>query len=217
MRIERPSPSLAVSVVALVMATSGTAIAAVNYATNAGAVDGKSAVADGATRSHAAGRLVATARNGTGKGRIAAKYLDLSGAVRGQSSTFGRSFAVIDNQTLAPTTIGSVPGIGTVTASCRDENAQAGRLDPAVTLTFANTSGEAISLSRQIGNGAFEIRGLLNGTTDAFTIHGSNAFALHLERRGTNYVVNGVVRQDGQGAAGAACLVYGYALVIPSQ
>jgi hypothetical protein len=217
MRIKRPSPSMAVSIVALVMATSGSAIAAVNYAANAGAVDGKSAVADGATRSQAAGRLVATGRSGAGKGLVAAKYLDLSGAVRGQSSTFGRSFAVVDNQTLAPATIGSVPDIGTVTASCQDENAQAGRLDPAVTLTFANTSGEAISLSRQIGNGPFEIRGLVNGTTDAFTIRGSNAFALHLERRGTNYVVNGVVRQDGTGAAGAACLVYGYALVIPSR
>ena len=124
MRMKRPSPSLVISIVALVMATTGTAVAAVNYATNAGAVDGKSAVADGATLSQAAGRLVATRRSGEAKGRIAGKYLDLSGAVRGTSSTFGRSFAVVDNQSLAPFALSQASGIGTLTAACSDENAE---------------------------------------------------------------------------------------------
>jgi hypothetical protein len=137
--------------------------------------------------------------------------------VHGASSTFGQSFNVIDNQTLAPSGIGSVPDIGSVTASCFDENPAVGTLDPATTLTFANTSGDSVNLSRRVGNGDAAIASLPNGTTHAFTIHGSNTFELHLERRGTNYVVNGVVRQDGRGAAGAACLVYGYSVAIPSS
>ncbi len=217
MRPKRPSPALVISIIALVMATSGSAIAAVNFASNAGAVDGKSAVADGTVRSKAAGKLVATQRSGAAKGTIRAKYLDLGGVVRGTSSTFGRSFAVIDNQRLAPTGVGSVPEIGSVTASCFDENATAGRLDPATTLTFANTSGETVNLSRRVGNGDAAVAGLPNGATHAFTIHGSNTFELHLERKGTNYVVNGVVRGDGGGAGPAQCLVYGYAVAIPSS
>jgi hypothetical protein len=216
MKLRRPSPSLIISLIALVTAMSGSAIAAVNFASNAGAVDGKSAVADGALLRTAAGRLVATQRSGDAKGKIRAKYLDLGGLVRGASSTFGRSFNVVDNQTLSPATIGAVPEIGSVTASCSDEAPAAGVFDPATTLTFANTSGDVVNLSRTIGTTAPAIAALANGTTHTFTIHGSNTFELHLERRGTNYIIDGVVRQDGRGPGGAACLVYGYALAIRS-
>jgi hypothetical protein len=61
---KRPSPSLVISLIALVMATTGTAIAAVDFARNAGAVDGKSAVSAGSSLSNARGKLVATARGG---------------------------------------------------------------------------------------------------------------------------------------------------------
>src|SRR5215218_1788636 len=98
MKLRRPSPALVVAILALVMATTGTAVAA----------DGKSAVASGATTRQAAGRLVATQRSGAQRGRIAAKYLDLSGVARGATATFGRSFSVIDNQALAPVAIGAV-------------------------------------------------------------------------------------------------------------
>jgi len=47
-----------------------------------------------------------------------------------------------------------------------------------------------------------------------FTINGSSTFELHLERRGTNYFVHGVVRQDGRGSNAAACLVYGVTLAV---
>jgi hypothetical protein len=215
MNVRRPSPSMAVSIAALVMASTGTAVAAVNYAQNAGAVDGRSAVSNGASLKRAAGRLVATQRRGADRGRIATKYLDLDGAVHGRSATFGRSFSVVDDQTLAPVAIGSVPGIGTVTASCVDENKTAGRMDPATTIAVANTSGDAVNISRRVGANPYEIGALLNGTQTTFTIRGSNAFELHLERKGTNYAVHGVVRQDGRGTTAAACLVYGYALEVP--
>jgi hypothetical protein len=216
MKSRRPSASLVIALVALVMAMSGSAVAAVDFVSNAGAVDGKSAVADGALLRTAAGRLVATQRSGAARGTLRAKYLDLRGVLHGTASTFGRSFAVVDNQALAPVVIGAVPEIGSVTASCADENAAAGVADPATTLTFANTSGDAVNLSRTVGNADPFIAALPNGTTHTFTIHGSNTFELHLERKGTNYIVNGVVRQDGRGTPSAACLVYGYALAIPS-
>jgi hypothetical protein len=217
MRIRRPSPSMAVSITALVLASSGTAVAAVNYAQNAGAVDGKSAVASGATFKHAAGRLVATQRRGADRGQIATKYLDLDGIARGTTSTFGRSFTVVDNQALAPVPIGAVPGLGIVTASCVDQNARPGVLDPSTTLAVANTSGAVVNVSRRVGSGGYDIGALANGTQSTFTIRGSNAFELHLERGGTNYDVHGVVRQDGAGTAAAACLVYGYALEVPAS
>src|SRR5215207_1583101 len=83
MKLHRPSPAMVVALIALVMAMTGSAVAAVNFATNAGAVDGKSAVRAGVTRSFAAGRLVATAADGPNKGRIPSKFLDLSPTVRG--------------------------------------------------------------------------------------------------------------------------------------
>lgn len=215
MRLPRPTPSMAVALAALVMATTGSAVAAVTYARNAGAVDGRSAVANGASAQRAAGRLVATQRRGADRGRLHTRYLDLDGYARGTTANFGRSLGVVDNQALAPIGIGAVPGIGSVTASCIDENPVAGRLNPATTIAVANTSGDAVNLSRRVGSGPFEIGAMLNGTQTTFTIRGSNAFELHLERKGTNYVVHGVVRQDGRGTAGAACLIYGYALVVP--
>ena len=53
--MRRPSPSLILSIVAVVMASAGTSVAAINYARNAGAVDGKSAVSASASNAKAAG------------------------------------------------------------------------------------------------------------------------------------------------------------------
>ena len=131
MKPRLPSPAMVVAMVALAVGLSGTAVAAVNFASNAGAVDGKSAVASGAKLSSAAGKLVATQRSGSGKGRIASQYLDLPQLVRGSSSNFGRAVGVVDNATGVAQPIGSVPGIGALTASCKDESPVAGRLDPA--------------------------------------------------------------------------------------
>src|SRR3954467_7418717 len=75
MRIRKPSPSLVISIIALVMASTGSAIAAVSYARSAGAVDGRSAVGASSSLSHAAGRLVATASGGSHKGKIPVTFL----------------------------------------------------------------------------------------------------------------------------------------------
>lgn len=215
-KLRRPSPSMVVSIIALVMATTGSAIAAVNYATNAGAVDGKSAVASGATLKQAAGRLVATQRTGSDRGRIATKYLDLDGYARGTTATFGRSFEVADNATGAPAVIGGIPGLGVLTSTCADQNPTAGVEDPITTITFANTSGTAVNVSRTVDWRSPAVFAQLNGTQSAFNIGGADTFQLHLEQKGRNFLVQGVVRQDGRGTAAAACLVYGFALVVQS-
>lgn len=216
MRRTAPSPALVIACIALFVALGGTAFAAVNYARNAGAVDGKSAVASGATLSQAAGRLVATQRSGEAKGRIAAKYLDLRSVTRSGSATFGRAFDVADNATSAPVGIGSIPGIGSLTASCLDQNATAGREDPATTVVFSNTSGAAVNLARTVGRDAPLVTAQLPNTVSQFTIGGSNTFTLHIERGGVNYYASGVVRQDGRNTASASCLIYGFALSVGS-
>src|SRR5215208_4627351 len=66
MKPKRPSPAMIVALVALVMSMTGGAIAAVNFAQNAGSVDGYSAVkAKKAGKAKAAGKLVATYKDGS--------------------------------------------------------------------------------------------------------------------------------------------------------
>jgi hypothetical protein len=205
---------MGVALLALFIALAGTAFAAVNYATNAGAVDGKSAVADGTARSTAAGRLVATQKSGDAKGTIASKYLDLRSYARGATSTFGKAFDVTDNATGAVTPIGTIPGVGSLTAQCLDQNARVGVEDPATTVTFANSAGDNVNLSRTIGSEVPVVAGLATATQHTFTINGSNTFQLHLERKGVNYLATGVVRQDGRNTATASCLIYGFSLTV---
>jgi hypothetical protein len=214
MKISRPQPATLISIVALVMASTGSAVAAVSFARNAGAVDGKSAVGSGATLSHAAGKLITTQAKGTGKGKIAQKYLDVSGLAGGATSTFGHAFDVVDNAASVPTQIGGIPGLGPLTATCNDQNAAVGTEDPHSTVTFQNTSGDTVNQSRTIGGNNPAIGAVLANTTSAFTISGSSTFELHLERKGTNYFVHGVVRQDGRGTDAASCLVYGLTLAV---
>jgi hypothetical protein len=214
MKISRPQPATIISIVALVMASGGSAVAAVSFARNAGAVDHKSAVGSGATLSHAAGKLITTQAKGTGKGKIASKYLDLGGVAGGSTSTFGRAFDVVDNATSVPTQIGGIPGLGPLTATCVDQNSAAGVEDPQTTITFQNTSGDIVNQSRQIGGSNPTVNAVLNGTVSSFNIGGSSTFELHLERKGTNYFVHGVVRQDGRGTNAASCLVYGLTLAV---
>ena len=214
MKISRPQPATIISIAALVMASSGSAVAAVSFARNAGAVDHKSAAGSGATLSHAAGKLITTQAHGAAKGKIAGKYLDTSGLARGTTSTFGQAFQVVDNATSVPTQIGGIPGLGPLTATCVDQNAQVGNEDPQTTITFANTSGDVVNQSRQIGGSNPTVDAVLNGTQSSFNINGSSTFELHLERRGSNYFVHGVVRQDGRGTNAASCLVYGMAIAV---
>lgn len=207
MKIPKPSASMVVAVTALVFAMTGAGVAAVT----ATSVDGLSAVRSGASAKQAAGKLVATQRKGHGKGTIAARYLN-------PGTTFGKYFQVEDNQVLAPVSIGGVSGLGTLTASCFDQNKTAGNEDPATQIVFGNTSGSQINISRTVGNGAATIGVVPNGAQSAFTIGGSNTFELHLQNaKNVNYFLRGVVRQDGRGSAAASCVIYGFSIAVKSN
>jgi hypothetical protein len=196
---------MAVACTALFVALGGTGIAAVNYATNAGAVDGKSAVASSATTSKAAGKLVATASKGPDKGRIPGRFVtDVT-----KSGPFGASIEVTDNATGAPASLGTAPGIGTLTASCADQANQAGTEDPVTTITLTNSSGTTINVAKRVGGGNAAVVAQAPNTVQTITVSGSNTFELHAQNRGVNLVIDGVIRQDGRGTPAASCLFYG--------
>ncbi|HEX2084407.1 MAG TPA: hypothetical protein VHF89_01880 [Solirubrobacteraceae bacterium] len=212
MRLRTPSPSLVISIIALVMATTGTAVAAVNFARNAGKVDGKDGVAATATLRRAAGDLVATNRTGPDRGKIPGKFL--AGVVRGDSQQFGRLIEVVDNANGAPQPIAGAAGLGTLNVSCNDQNPRAGVEDPRMVVTFANASGATINIARRAGNSEEAVVLVQPGAADSFVVGGSEMFDLHVERNLQNLRVEGVIRQDGRGTGAAACLVYGFALEV---
>ena len=204
MRINKPSPAMIISIIALVMATSGTAVAAIDFARNAGAVDGLSAVDAGSSNARARGNLVATGRAGESSGRIPSKFL--SGIVYGD--TFGNFLAVNDNAASAPVDV-ATSALAKLTVTCNDQAGAAGTEDPTATLTLANTAGRDINVYRRVGAGDPTIVTLAPGTTDAFTINGQNNFRIHAESLLTNVVFEGVARQLGPRTADAQCLVFG--------
>jgi len=210
-RFGAPSPAMVVALVALVFAMTGSAAAVVSFARNAGAVDGKSAVAAGVSNARTAGKLVATRRLGALRGTIPAQYLDPKA---GQSISFGRSTDVIDNGGQAPFVIASIPGFGTLHATCGDQRPQAGLEDPTTTITFTNTSGQAINFARSLGTGQTSVAGLVANQTASFVVRGSNTYVINVLKQGTSLVVDGVVRQDGANTANAFCVNYGQATVV---
>jgi len=208
MKPKAPSPAMVVACVALVLATSGTAIAAVNYARNSGAVDGRSAVASRSTLSSAAGRLVATASKGPDAGRLPSKFV--AGVAGGEP--FGQNQGVTDNAVGGAVTLLARPGLGTLTATCADQSTRVAIEDPSTTLTFTNQSGGAVNTARRLGNGDGAVSSVAPNTVATITVGGSNTFEMHFQKDNVNLFVDGVVRQDGRGTADANCLVYGAAL-----
>ena len=210
MGIRKPSPAMVVAVIALVMSMTGGAIAAVNFAKNAGAVDHLSAVKDGKSLKGAAGRLVATQRGGPHRGQIRFKYLDLSGLhLRAPSSKpFDFGVPVTDNAKGGAVQL-DANLFGRLTASCNDQSAKAGVEDPSVNVAFTSTFGNPLNLARTIGGGNPLVTQLAPSTVDQFTINSSNTFRIQLEFGGTNLIYDGIVRQLGTGTANATCLVVG--------
>ncbi len=212
MRLKRPSPATVISIVALVMATTGSAVAAVDFARNAGAVDGKSAVKASTSVDHAAGRLVATNSKGPHKGQLPGKFIADVVHGDGGTSTFGRAFDVADNAVVAPVPLVEVAGLGRLAASCTDQNKTAGKEDPSTTVTFTNISPTGLNFARSLGSGGVEVLPLGPGIVNSFTIGGSNTFQENIEQAGRNLVITGTVRQDGRNTATASCLIYGVAV-----
>jgi hypothetical protein len=205
---------MVVALIALVLAGAGSAVAAVTYATNAGAVDGKSAVSAGVSTATAAGKLVATTRKGAARGKVPAQYLALPDLVagKGQVQAFERAIDVVDNAQGAPQDIAGIFGFGVLRAACNDQNVKAGVEDPQSTISFTNGSGTTINVARIVGNGAADVRPVPPGTVYTFNVDGSNLFQLNVQRGAVSLLVNGVIRQDGRNTATAQCLQYGQTL-----
>jgi hypothetical protein len=212
MSIRRPSPAMVVACVALFVALGGTSIAAVNYARNAGKVDGKSAVSSGKSRKHAAGKLVATYSGGSLKGQLAHRFLAETPLAR----SFGRALQVADNAQSSPVTLANTGSLGTLSTSCTDQAPRPGVEDPESTIAFANHTGSLVNYATRIGTGAPQIGIAAPGTVVTVTIRGSNTFEFQLNLSGTQTLVEGVVRQDGARTAAANCLVYGTSLQVGS-
>jgi hypothetical protein len=210
MKISRPSPSMVVAGIALFVSLGGTSMAAVNYAARAGSVDGKSAVSAGSTLSHAAGRLVATNKHGADKGRLPGKFV----ADVAKTSTFSHAYQVADNAPGAPQPLASIKGLGTLTATCNDQNNTAGTEDPISIISFNNFSGQNVNVARRVGNGDGALGAALNQTASSVTIGGSNTFFFHIEFNGQNAIVMGGERQDGRGTPNAGCSIYGVVMQV---
>jgi hypothetical protein len=203
MRIRRPSPAMVVAIVALVMATAGTSIAAVSFATNAGKVDGLDAVRAGSP-DRAAGRLVATARSGIRKGTFPNYHV--SGVPH--SDTFGELFSVPDNQIGGAVALDQT-ALGQLTARCSDENGAGANENPVTTVAFTSANTTPVNFARHVGYGAATIGLLQPNTVHSLSIGGQNTFRLHLELGKYNVVYEGFARQVNQGTADAQCLVIG--------
>jgi hypothetical protein len=210
MKVSRPSPSMVVASIALFVSLGGTSVAAISYATNAGAVDGKSAVYSGATLRQAAGKLVATNRSGSDKGRIPGKFI----ADVAKTQAFNRGFEVADNAPGAPQIVTTIKGLGTFTTTCNDQNNAVGKEDPISILSFNNTSGRAVTVARRVGNGEGAVQIAPNGTASSLSIGGTNTYTFHIAYGNHNAVIQGAVGQNGRGTPAATCAFFGFVMQV---
>jgi hypothetical protein len=215
MRLRRPSPAMVVAIIALVVALSGTAIAAVDYARNAGAVDGKSAVGAQASLARAAGKLVAAAGAGPGKGRIPAKFLE--DVMRGGSTSLTRYLRVEDNQEGPTVPLAIIPKIGRLDAQCRDQDPVPGMESSQTIITFTGSDPDGVNVSRLLG------RDIAGGRDGIVFTAGKNQpvtiisladslFQLVLQARDRTVFVSGSSRSDANFSPAAACLIFGIGL-----
>jgi len=224
MKLKRPSPAMTVAVIALVMSMTGGAIAAVNFAQNAGAVDGKSAIkASKAGKKKAAGKLLATYKSGDNRGQLPLKAVagaasendleDLAdAAAEGRNGV--RSIAVADNQTTAPESMIDL-GLGALQVSCNDQAGNPGNENAATRVSITNSSGSAVNLSRQLGGGEPTITTLADGIVHTFTVGQQNTFSVQLQGSGDRtVVVHGTALQVGQQTADSSCVVWATAFLV---
>lgn len=223
MKLKRPSPAMVVAVLALVMSTTGGAIAAVNYAKNSDAVDGYSAVkAAKAGSGKAAGKLVATYRGGDNRGKLplriiagaaSKKSVDRLSDAAALGANGARLIPVTDNQTTASDSMIDL-GLGELQVSCTDQNDQGGIENAATRINITNDSGTPFNLAREVGNGAATIVALNSGVVETFTIPQQNTFRIQLQGGSTTVLVDGTAQQVGQGTNDSSCAVWATAIVV---
>jgi hypothetical protein len=164
------------------------------------------------SRHKVAGGLVATYHGGRLQGQIAHRFLAETPLAR----PFGRALAVPDNSQTAPVPLTGTGALGHLTTSCADQSARPGVEDPVSRVFFANRTAHAINVAQRVGVGKPAITIIQPGAVGTVAIRGSNTFQLQLSYLNVEVLINGVVRQDGAGTAGATCLVYGTSLQLTS-
>ena len=214
MKLRLPSPAMVVAVIALVVALSGTAIAAVNYAQNAGAVDGKSAVGAKASLREAAGKLVATSTGGSGKGRIPARFVD--GVMRGGTTTLSKYLRTTDNQAGRLTPLIIIPGIGRFDAQCDDVDPTPGTQTTRTSINFTASRAAGVNVSRLLGRdiGASDRPQVFNapkGQPVSILAGADGLFEVIMEAKGRSVLITGAARTDNGPGPQAACLLWGTA------
>jgi hypothetical protein len=206
---------MVVALIALVVSFSGTAFAVVNYARNAGAVDGKSAVSSSSSLRQASGNLVATAPAGRDRGRIPARFL--AGVMRGGSTSLTRYIRVVDNQDGPVVPLAIIPKIGRLDAQCRDQDPAPGIESTQTVISFTASERGGVNVSRLLGRDIESTRNAvvftaLKDRPVPILSLADNLFQLVLQARNRTVFVNGAGRSDANRSANAACLVFGLAL-----
>lgn len=199
----RPHRSTVIAVVALVFSMTGGAIAAVNYARNAGAVDGYSAVKADSSNRKAAGKLVAMDVNG----RLPFKFLDGSGA----SERGSQLMAVPDNSASTPVRIVGLK-LGSLSASCFDQQETAGIENPATRFYVTNHSGASLDVAYRAGSGQGAAETLPAGGAVSFVVGGQAFAQVQLQNAETSVIAHGGARQTGQGTPDGSCAAFATAL-----
>jgi hypothetical protein len=216
-KLRLPSPAMVVAMIALIVALSGTAIAAVDFAANAGAVDGRSAVGPGTSVRHAAGKLVATARKGHNRGRIPGRFL--AGVMHGSSHNISAFLHTVDNQPGTPRRILRVPGIGRLQAQCDDVDPTVGTATTRTSINFTGTVAQGVNVSRLLG------REIAAGQRpDVFTApkgqpvpiiaSADGLFMTMLQAPAGSVLIIGAARTDRAPGPQAACLIWGTAFSV---
>lgn len=215
MRLRMPSPAMVVALVALFVALSGTAVAVVGYARNAGAVDGKSAVSASSSLDRARGKLVATASAGPNRGRIPDKFV--SGVMRGGATSLTRYLRVVDNAEGPVVPLAIIPRIGRLDAQCRDQDPTPGIESTQTVITFTASDPGGVNVSRLLGRDIESARNAvvftaLKDQPVAILSFADSLFQLVLQARDRTVFVNGASRSDANRTADAKCLIFGVAL-----
>ena len=212
MRRRTPSPAMVVAIIALIVALSGTAVAAVDFARNAGAVDGRSAVGASSSLKRSAGKLVATATAGPGKGRLPGRFVD--DVMRGGSTSLSRYLRAEDNADGPVVPLAVINGIGRLDAQCRDQDATPGIKSTQTLVTFTASDPGGVNVSRLLGSDIGSSREgvvftALKDQPVPVMQFADSLFQLTLQARDRTVFISGAARPDLNRTASAACLIFG--------
>jgi hypothetical protein len=206
---------MVVALIALAVALSGTAVAAVDYARNAGAVDGRSAVSSDVTLGAAKGKLVATALLGPSRGRVPGRFV--SDVMRGGATSITKYLRAVDNQPGPVVTIATIDGIGRFEAQCRDQDPAPSVESTQTIITFTASEPAGVNVSRLTGrdidnsNDGVVFTATPNQAVPVISI-ADTMFQLILQSGLKTVFLSGSARSDANHTASAACLIWGIGL-----